>query len=149
VNIQVSCPHCQHTVTTELKWPLSDLFCASCNQLVFPHLTDSLKNQKKLEQCPACGASHLYRRKDFNQRLGIFLIVLGISLAYFTYGISLLAVTLLDFFLFRRVQEVGICYSCEAQFRNSPLVEALEPFDLELFDYYKNLKERTLNTPDS
>jgi hypothetical protein len=66
----------------------------------------------------------------------------GVALAYFTYGLSLLVVTLIDFFLVRRVREVGVCYQCQAEFRKSDLVDALKPFDLELFDYYRNLRER-------
>ena len=82
----------------------------------------------------------MYRRKDFNQKLGILLVVVGVLLAYFTYGLSLLGVTLIDFFLFRKVREVGICYQCHAEFRKSLLIDQLVPFDLELFDYYRNLK---------
>ena len=70
------------------------------------------------------------------------MVVLGVLLAYFTYGISLLLVALVDWLIYKRVKDVGCCYSCEAQFRDSPMVAKLAPFNLELHDYYRNLKSR-------
>lgn len=142
MRISVSCPHCRVFQEQTILWPDPSAFCLSCSWELVSHATDAFRNERNLDQCPFCGGAHLYRRKDFNQKLGIFLVVLGVLLAYFTYGLSLLAVTLVDFFLFRKVKELGVCYQCNAQFRDSRLVETLEPFDLELSDYYRNLKKR-------
>ncbi|NBX77200.1 MAG: hypothetical protein EBQ92_11645 [Proteobacteria bacterium] len=142
MELKLSCPHCQKPQRQLLSWPLGPSFCESCQTPLLVHPTESFLNQKQLDQCPLCGSAHLYRRKDFNQKLGIVLVVLGVALAYFTYGVSLLIVTFIDFFLVRKVKEVGVCYQCKTEFRNSPLVAGLEPFDLELFDYYRNLRAR-------
>jgi hypothetical protein len=142
MELKLSCPQCKHKQAHVLTWPLENCVCDFCQNPLLIHSTDSFSNQKRIDQCPVCGAAHLYRRKDFNQKLGILLVVLGVALAYYTYGLSLLVVTLIDFFLVRRVREVGICYQCQTEFRNSRLLDALHPFDLELFDYYRNLRER-------
>ncbi|NBV51846.1 hypothetical protein EBR78_11600, partial [bacterium] len=83
---------------------------------------------------------HLYQRKDFNQKLGIGLIVLGVVLAYFTYGLSLLLVTGIDWWLSKRIPPMGACYRCKSEFRNSKLIRSMEPFNLQLYDYYRNLR---------
>lgn len=103
------------------------------------HPTDLFLHNHTLNQCPLCGCTHLYKQKDFNRRIGVVLILIGVIGAYWTYGVSLIAVTLIDWLLNRMVGMVGICYKCESQFRASP-VEKLEPFNLSLFDYYRNLR---------
>lgn len=139
MNLRSFCPYCQQDMDLTFDWPLEAPQCPHCQKNVFQNATDLFSHNKKLDQCPLCGASHLFKRKDFNQKLGIGLIVLGVLGAYFTYGLSLLLVTLMDWFLFRRVGELGSCYQCKAEFRDSPLLESLIPFDLEISDYYRNL----------
>jgi len=141
MDIRFSCSQCQKQLIQSISWPVEGVSCEACQKALFPHATEAFINHKRLDQCPICGAAHLYRRKDFNQKLGIFLVVIGVVLAYFTYGISLLVVTLIDFFLLKKIGEVGICYQCKTEFRHSGLVDDLPPFDLELFDYYRNLKK--------
>lgn len=133
------CPHCKLSISGVLSFPGPSFSCPRCQKEILSFATDSFLEGAKIDQCPVCGAAHLYRRKDFNQKWGIALVAIGVIFAYFTYGLSLLAVTALDFFLFRRVKEVGICYQCQAELRNSTLIESLEPFKLPIFDYYKNL----------
>jgi len=139
MQITAPCPHCSHLQTFDFSHSQVLNKCVKCDKPLLPHATQGLLEGTKLNQCPLCGAAHLYQRKDFNQKLGVALIVIGVLLAYFTYGLSLLVVTLIDFFLFKKIKEVGICYQCGAQFRNSPLIHSLDAFNLQLFDYYKNL----------
>lgn len=142
MEVQAHCPSCSHSFSGVLVFPAPKLDCPSCSKEALKHPTQSFFQGERLNQCPFCGCSHLYRRKDFSQKWGIGLVVLGVVLAYYTYGISLLVVTLIDFFLFRRTQELGICYQCKSEFRNSALIAKLEPFDLQLFDYYRSLTVR-------
>lgn len=139
MNLRCPCPHCHQPIQIDLQWPGQEPQCPHCDKALFQNATQAFIQNKKLDQCPLCGASHLFRRKDFNQKLGLGMIVLGVVGAYFTYGISLLIVTLIDWFLFRRVGELGSCYQCQAEFRKSSLIQSLDPFDLEISDYYRNL----------
>ncbi len=134
------CPHCRHF--QEFTLPSFELkACTHCHKEIFPNATELFKESFQFNQCPHCGAAHLYRQKDFNRKLGITLLAVGIGLSFFTYGISLLLVTIIDAWLYKKVGNVGCCYSCKSQFRNSPKVDNLEPFDLELHDYYQNIKQ--------
>ena len=102
---------------------------------------DHNPNHPPLDRCPVCGCEHLYRQKDFNKRLGVALVVVAVVLAYFTFGLSLLTIALVDWLLFPRIQEVGICYQCKATVRsdNKDVIGKLPVFELGLHDYYKNL----------
>ncbi len=131
MEISTDCPLCKTRVE------INSNEARHCNEPLLPYATDRFLKEHYLNQCPACGAAHLYRQKDFNRNLGIGLVALGIALAWWTYGISLLIVTVVDWWLYRRVGEVGCCYQCSAQFRGAE-VKHLGLFDLELHDYYRN-----------
>lgn len=113
--------------------------CANCASQLLPFVTQNFLKETKIDQCPACGSSHLYRQRDFNRLIGIGLVVVGVALAYWTYGMSLLAVAVLDWMLYRLVGEVGCCYRCHAQIRGTSLVDELESFNLVLHDHYRTV----------
>jgi len=110
--------------------------CSGCSE---PRVL--LVQPPALQPCPVCETEHVYKQKDFNRKLGVLLLLVGIAGSYFTYGLSLLVVALFDWWLYRHVGEVGLCYRCHSQFRGSPEVDALPPFTLQLHDYYKSLKK--------
>lgn len=128
------CPHCSKTFS------VSDLFaqCPTCSTALFGNRTDQMPHH--LDQCPACGCTHLYQQKDFNKKIGLFFLVIGIVLAYWTYGLSLVAITAIDWLIARRVGTVGLCYLCEMQFRGD-VARALPAFNLALLDHYRAVRK--------
>lgn len=138
MKILCSCKTCKTTRDFAFTPGQTPPSCA-CGKETFSFATDRFLKDETLNQCPLCGAAHVYRQKDFNRNLGVALIVLGVFLSYWTYGTSLVVVTLLDWLLIRRVKELGVCYQCNAQFRDSGAIAKLETFNLSLHDYYKNL----------
>ncbi len=125
------------------EWPTTvwlkgrDLKCHACET------KRPLKaSPPSLEPCPVCEAEHVYKQKDFNRKLGILLLLIGVAGSFYTFGLSLLVVTIFDWWLYRHVGLVGLCYRCHAQFRGSPEIEKLPPFTLQLHDYYKSLKKK-------
>ena len=52
-----------------------------------------------------CGCQNLYRKKDFNQVIGCLIILIGAILVPWTYGLSLIIISLVDFLLYRRVKD--------------------------------------------
>jgi hypothetical protein len=87
-----------------------------------------------IERCAACGHDQLYFQKDFNRRTGIALVVVGSIFVPWTYGLSLLGVTILDYIVWRMVKNVIVCYRCQAVHRGYPPNPALKPFDLVTHD---------------
>ena len=88
----------------------------------------------RIERCAACGHDQLYFQKDFNRTTGIALVVLGSIFVPWTYGLSLLGVTILDYVVWRLVKNVIVCYRCQAVHRGYPPNPAIKPFDLVVHD---------------
>ena len=103
-------------------------FCGVANEVVAPP-EDSV-----IEHCAACGHEELYFQKDFNRRTGIALVVVGSIFVPWTYGLSLLGVTILDYIVWRIVKDVIVCYECQAVHRGYPPNPRLKPFDLVIHD---------------
>ena len=87
-----------------------------------------------IERCAACDHDQLYFQKDFNRTTGIALVVVGAIFVPWTYGASLLAVTILDYIVWRVVKNVIVCYQCQAVHRGYPIPPVMKPFDLVIHD---------------
>jgi hypothetical protein len=87
-----------------------------------------------ISQCAACGHDELYFQKDFNRTTGVALVAIGAVFVPWTYGLSLLGVTILDYIVWRVVKDVIVCYECQAVHRAYPANPELKPFDLITHD---------------
>jgi hypothetical protein len=72
---------------------------------------------KVLDYCPVCQCRQFYISKDFNQFVGCLIMLIGIILVPFTYGLSLPVFALIDWLLHRRVPTIINCYRCGSEFR--------------------------------
>ncbi len=135
MDIYCKCPTCN-------EWVESVETCPKCSGPLLVFATEVFHETGKLDQCVVCGSQHLYRQKDFNRKVGVAIVVIGVLLAYWTYGLSLLAVAFIDWVIYQNVFDVGCCYRCGAQYREFEKIGELEPFNLQLHYYYKNLEKR-------
>lgn len=87
-----------------------------------------------IERCAAYDHGQLYFQKDFNRATGIAIIVVGAVFAPWTYFLSLVGVTILDYIVWWIVKNVIVCYRCQAVHRGYPANPALKPFDLVIHD---------------
>ena len=133
-----SCPRCQKEIDVPYFPRERTPRCSHCRGVIFIHATDDFLEKGTFDQCSLCGASHLYRQRDFNHRLGMGIVVVGVLFSYFTYGLSLLIATLVDWTLYRAVGEVVCCYQCHAVFRGFAKIAEVEPFNLVFHDFYRN-----------
>ncbi len=113
----------------ELNSPIQCTSCADPN-----HLNERIDFSK----CPACGCKHLYRKKDFNQAVGCMIILIGAILVPWTYGISLLILSLVDYLLYRRIKDSVECYKCKSEFKDVTAPEEIEPFDHHIAELYES-----------
>ncbi len=146
IEISLPCPRCGQHVHALVSIGSRLAHCSSCNAVLFQFATDDFWDTGSLTQCPSCGCSHLYRQKDFNRLLGVGLLITGIAFSYYTYGISLLVATLVDWILYRFVGDVGCCYRCNALFRHPSLLMTLPPFNLALHDHYRTIRTGNITT---
>ncbi len=86
----------------------------------------------RLERCLRCGGDRLYTQKDFNRKLGLLVFAVAAVLSVPTWGLSLLAATLIDLLLYHLIGDVTVCYGCRAQHRGFRKNPQHGPFDLHV-----------------
>jgi hypothetical protein len=93
--------------------------------------------------CLACGGDELYRHRDFNQKLGLLLLGLGVA-AWAILGSfwPMVAAALLDLLLYFTLPDVAICYRCKAHHRDFEGIAALPAFDLERHEHWRFQRAR-------
>ena len=77
--------------------------------------------------CEQCGAANEVTAPAENA-------VAGAIFVPWTWGLSLLGVTILDYIVWRIVKDVIVCYRCQAVHRGYPANPELKPFDLVTHD---------------
>jgi hypothetical protein len=108
-----------------------------------------------LRRCVVCPSSDLYARKDFPQRLGVTLVVLGFAAScvawyyvswspyaiYWTFGI-LFATALVDVLLYVVCGQALQCYRCGAIYRDVPRMDEHAPFSLDVHERHRQQAAR-------
>ena len=115
-----ACQDYQEVVITKA----GDFYCPHCSTL-WGHLEDP---EAPIRQCPICFCRQFYLSKDFDAFLGCFVVLIGIILVPWTYGLSLPVVAAVDWFLFKRIKNVVNCYKCGAEFQGFRFPDGLKPF---------------------
>jgi DNA-directed RNA polymerase subunit RPC12/RpoP len=143
VQISYTCSQCQRSATAPLDKPTRELTCPHCAAvLVIPH--DAVTDDG-LRRCVVCPSEELFVRKDFPQRLGVGIVVVGIVLStiawyyhqiYLTYGIFF-ATAAIDFVLWLVMGNVLQCYRCQAQYRGIAGLDRFGGFDLETHEKHR------------
>ena len=133
MEITLTCENCGSGVNIHPSEGDSLAKCKICDfetKLQF----DGIKNGEELKSCPCCQRKDFYKQKDFNRKIGVALFVLASILAIFTYGISLIVLYVIDFFLHRRISDIVICYKCQTIFRSVSNIDEIGPFNHEMND---------------
>ena len=90
-----------------------------------------------MERCPACDSVLLYVQRDFNQKVGLGIVVVGAILAPFTpFYSSLIVAALVDAGLYALLPEITVCYRCQAHFRGFVRNPRHQAFDLHIAEQY-------------
>ncbi len=148
MNITYCCPACEKPVRAFFTGAATKLVCPQCAQQVkIP--TEAVSNDR-LDRCLVCPSEDLFARKDFPQKLGVALVVLGFigsSIAWANYQVfwtfAILFVTaLVDLALYIVMGESLTCYRCHAQYRGTHDIEKHGGFDLETHERYRQIATR-------
>lgn len=111
--------------------------CPKCGATTGLTLSPSLANERIVDRCPACAGEQLYVQRDFNQKAGLAVVILGAVLAPFSYYLSLLAAAIIDAALYVLLPEITVCYRCQAHFRGFLRNPKHQAFDLHLAEQYE------------
>ena len=128
-SVHFLCPACENRQGREAGEPARPCdYCTLITNAVAP------PEGAIIERCAACDHDQLYFQKDFNRTTGVALVAIGAVFVPWTWGLSLLGVTILDYIVWRMVKDVIVCYRCQAVHRGYPPNPALKPFDLVTHD---------------
>ncbi len=111
--------------------------CPKCGAEPALDLSASIRERRVVDRCPLCQGEQLYVQRDFNQRAGLLIVIVGAALAPFTpYYASLFAAAAIDAVLYVLLPEIAVCYRCQAHFRGFTRNPKHEAFDLHLAEQY-------------
>ncbi len=140
MQIRYDCPNDECVAIIEYE-PLEtcgqDIECPRCRRKHPLDITDAMRQRDIVDRCAVCGASELFIRKDFPQRLGLLIaVVFGLAAIYYFrtsvmagWGI-LAAAVLIDLIIYRYIGKVTTCYACRAEYRKCAINPAHTGFDL-------------------
>jgi hypothetical protein len=152
MNVTYNCPACQSTTRAQLARNAASIACTHCGQQI--NVPSGAITGRQIHRCLVCPSTELFARKDFPQRLGVALVVLGFvgsSIAWFNYQVlltfAILFVTaLVDLVLYIVMGESLTCYRCHAQYRGFEEIEHHGGFDLETHERYRQMAARMKET---
>ena len=148
MNVTYRCPGCEKTVRMAFTAASTQLACPQCARPVT--IPEGAVTDERIERCLVCPSTDLFARKDFPQRLGVALVVLGFvgsSIAWANYQVLwtfaiLFLTALVDLALYLVMGESLTCYRCHAQYRGAHEIERHGGFDLETHERYRQMAAR-------
>jgi DNA-directed RNA polymerase subunit RPC12/RpoP len=155
MNVTYHCSGCGRGVREAITADKTALDCPHCSQkIAIP--SDAIEG-RRIHRCLVCPSKELFARKDFPQRLGVALVVIGFvgsSIAWANYHVLwsfaiLFGTALIDLVLYIVMGESLTCYRCGAQYRGFEEIERHGGFDLEIHERYRQLAARMKSVPHS
>lgn len=131
--VQITCSNCGSSVEVHPDLNAHQVKCEVCQHAMDVKFTHE-QEQGILKECPVCSRQDFYQQKDFNRKIGVVLFIIAAILSIWTYGLSLVALYLVDLFLFRKLSLVAICYKCRTNFRNLANFADIRGYDHEMND---------------
>jgi hypothetical protein len=148
MNLTFACPRCEQPARVDTSPDAAELVCPHCEAAIAPP-ADAFADGR-LQRCFVCPSRDIYVRKDFPQRLGVMIVVLGFAASSITWAYSrpiwtyaiLFATALVDVVLYLVMPNALACYHCGALYRGLPHSERYEGFDLETHERHRQQKIR-------
>ncbi|MEX2114137.1 MAG: hypothetical protein WD845_13180 [Pirellulales bacterium] len=148
MNVTFSCPLCQQSARSEVGPSDQPLHCSACEQEIA--IGRDAFDGEQLRRCLVCPSTDLFVRKDFPQRIGVGIVVLGIVGSSITWGYTytvatfaiLFATALVDVLLYLIVPDALMCYRCGATYRSVRGMERHGAFNLETHERYRQQAAR-------
>lgn len=148
MQVTYSCPKCDTAVRSYADLDAGQMNCPACGVAIeFP--AGGIKDGQ-LHKCLVCPCQDLFLRKDFPQRVGVTIVVIGFAascVAWYFYNVWLTFALLfgcaaIDLLLYFSVGEVLTCYRCGALYRGMSDLKNHRPFDLETHERFRQQAAR-------
>ena len=157
-SVQVACPSCEATsivrIGKEGPEGASPWCCLQCHASPRQPGPPPVEGQT-IDKCWVCGTEEFYIQKDFNRELGLTIVLLSGGIIFLVMLLTedhrlgvglLLVVALIDWMIYRLINNVTVCYLCQSLYRGFPQHENHGGFYLGLEEKYKKLRRTWLET---
>ncbi len=126
------CDGCGREIAPVLDRPVTRAECPGCGRAHDLHATGEAIETRLLSRCLRCGLDRLYVQKDFNKKAGLWVFIVAAALSIPTWGLSLLAATLIDLALYFALGDATLCYGCGTVHRGFRKNPEHGPFDIHV-----------------
>jgi hypothetical protein len=151
MHVLARCPGCEASLPVRAADARAAIRCGRCGRDIPLTISDAVRGDRAVDQCPICRGSDFYTRKDFDPKIGLTIVVIGalISAVFYWFGLDLIAYTvlgsaaLIDLVVYGRLKDITVCYRCHTEFRGA--YERRAPsFDLHTADVLELEYERRI-----
>ena len=126
------CERCGREILRSLDPGARQAACPGCGQAAEEVRQDAPADAGLLSHCAHCRLDRLYVQKDFSKKAGLWVFIVAGLLSVPTWGLSLLAATLIDLVLYSSLGDATLCYGCGAVHRGFPRNPAHGSFDIHV-----------------
>jgi len=123
LSVAFLCDRCGREAVQALGSDARPATCPGCGLRFEAPAGGALPASRLLSRCLRCGLDRLYVQKDFNKKAGLWVFIVAALLSVPTWGLSLLAATIIDLILYFALGDATLCYGCGALhrgFRKNP-----------------------------
>ena len=133
MKVVLTCTNCGSGIPLSPSLEKDHVHCPVCSHR---HSVQFDENHVRsiLKDCPCCQRKDFFSQKDFNRKIGVGLFVVAAVLSIWTYGLSFVVLWLFDFFLYKRLGDIAVCYKCQSVFRGLANIADIPPFNHEMND---------------
>jgi len=151
MDIVAKCPQCDAGLPVSAADAPDVIKCGACGRDIPLAVTQAVRSGTRLDVCPVCGGADFYGRKDFDPKMGLTVVIIGIAISAVFYWFKrdliaysiLAAATLVDLFIYGRLKDLSVCYRCHTEFRG-PEARTSPAFDLHTADVLEMEYERKI-----
>ena len=148
MQLELLCPHCEQRMVCEAPRRSQD--CAACGARVLLQAEPAAGAEEPVRSCWVCGSEALFTQKDFNRKLGLAIVAAGGALLFwsFLWGMAaLVAMALVDWWLYRVLPSVTVCYACKSVYRGLPLNPDHGAYDLSIDEAFEGTRQAVHQAP--
>ena len=151
MQILARCPTCDAGLSVLGTDSETAIRCGRCGREIPLSISDDVRGDRSVDECPVCRGADFYGRKDFDPKVGLAVVMVGaaISAAFYWFGRDLFAygvlagAALIDLVVYGRLKEITVCYRCHSEFRGAYRRRA-PAFDLHTADVLEQEYERRI-----
>ena len=151
MNIVAKCPQCDAGLPVNAAEAPPLIKCGGCGRDIPLTVSEPVRTGRTLDRCPVCDGADFYGRKDFDPKVGLTVVIIGIVISATFYWFKrdliaysiLAAAALIDLVVYGRLKDLTVCYRCHSEFRGS-YPRTAPAFDLHTADVLEQEYERRI-----